>query len=102
MSLMTTGEDNEADEEDDDNVNMYEANENLDDDDDDIDMIRYAAKSNLEKLRVDLEDENLRLRFLKEKHLNDVHFQCVWSMCLLLAPQSSTRRDFHPIQPTHC
>ena len=30
-------------------------------------MSRYAAKSNLEKLREDLEDENLRLRFFKEK-----------------------------------
>ena len=33
------------------------------------DIGRYAAKSNLEKLREDLEDENLRLRFLKEKRI---------------------------------
>ena len=30
---------------------------------------RYAAKSNLEKLRIDLEDENLRLRFAKDNFL---------------------------------
>ena len=29
-------------------------------------MSRYAAKSNLEKLREDLEDENLRLRLFKD------------------------------------